>query len=122
LIRAFPGLSVFPGADHHLLTTLDAGGAGSISAAANLNAAGSRRVFDLFRAGHAQEAASAQETVTVVRRAVEGGPLIPTIKAILSHQLQDPQWERVRPPLCTLTDQSALDPIIAALVKAETKV
>ncbi|WP_051329360.1 dihydrodipicolinate synthase family protein [Geminicoccus roseus] len=117
MIEAFPDLSVFPGADHHLLTTLQAGGAGSISAAANLNGAGSRRVFDLFRAGDGVQAEEAQLSVTAVRRAVEGGPLIPIIKALLAHRLEDPAWRRVRPPLCELEDDSALEPGLAALAK-----
>jgi 4-hydroxy-tetrahydrodipicolinate synthase len=123
MISAFPDLSVFPGADQHLLRTLDAGGAGSISAAANLNAPGNRAVFDLFKAGWQAEALDAQEVVTAVRRAVEeAGPLIPTIKALLAARLQDPAWRQVRPPLCAIDDPASLEPIMAALAKAHTKV
>ena len=48
LIRAFPSLAVFAGADQHLLAVLEAGGAGTISAAANLACAWSRTVFNAF--------------------------------------------------------------------------
>jgi 4-hydroxy-tetrahydrodipicolinate synthase len=122
LIRQFPDLAVFPGADHHLLTTLQAGGGGSISAAANLNAAGSRRVFDLFRAGRTAEAEEAQLSVTAVRRAVEGGPLIPTIKALLARRLEDPAWRQVRPPLCALDNDASLESAFRALANARTNV
>jgi 4-hydroxy-tetrahydrodipicolinate synthase len=123
MIAAFPDLSVFPGADHHLLRTLSAGGAGSISAAANLNSAGSRVVFDLFKAGLTAEAIDAQETVTAVRLAVEGGgPLVPTIKAVLAARRADPDWRRVRPPLCALEDTAVAQPIIEVLAKAQRNV
>jgi 4-hydroxy-tetrahydrodipicolinate synthase len=122
LVQAFPDLAVFPGADHHLLTVLQAGGAGSISAAANLNASGSRKVFDLFKAGDAAAAEAAQVQVTAVRKAVEGGPLIPSIKALLALQLDDPEWRRVRPPLVELADDMGLAAAQAALANGQTNV
>ena len=122
LIEAFPDLSIFPGADHHLLATLQAGGAGSISAAANLSSAGSRLVFDLFQAGAIGQAERAQELVTGVRKAVEGGSLIATIKALLAQRRNDAEWKRVRPPLEALGDDSALQPVIQALANLERNV
>jgi 4-hydroxy-tetrahydrodipicolinate synthase len=123
MIAAFPELSVFPGADHHLLRTLDAGGAGSISAAANLNGAGSRVVFDLFKEGWQAEALEAQELVTTVRRAVEeAGPLIPIIKALVATRAQDPAWRQVRPPLLAAEDPAVLEPAISALANMQRKV
>ena len=122
MIAAFPELSVFPGADHHLLRTLDAGGAGSISAAANLNAIGSRAVFDLFKETWQADALDAQELVTAVRRAVEeAGPLIPIIKALVAARSGDPEWRRVRPPLVQADDPALLEPALSALAKVERK-
>lgn len=122
LIRAFPDLAVFPGADHHLLATLQAGGSGSISAAANLNCRGSRAVFDLFQSGQGGPAEAAQAQVTAVRRAVEGGPLIPAIKALLARRLDDPAWRRVRPPLCSLADDGILTLAETTLAKRQTTI
>ena len=115
LIETFPQLSIFPGADHHLLAVLQAGGVGSISAAANLAGAGSRRVFDFFQAGAIGQAEAEQMRVSNFRRAVEGGPLIPSIKALLAQQLNDPSWLLVRPPLVKLDDVAGLQPAIEAL-------
>lgn len=105
LVRDFPGLSVYAGNDSHLLDVLTSGGAGTISAAANLNAAASRRVFDAHRAGDAAAAEAGMAAVTAVRRVLEAHPLIPSIKHVLADALGDPAWARVRPPLVPLDAQ-----------------
>jgi 4-hydroxy-tetrahydrodipicolinate synthase len=105
LIGAFPDLAVYPGTDTHLLDTLRAGGAGSISAAANLNAAASRRVFDAHRTGDGSAAEAGMAAVTAVRKVLERHPLIPSIKHVVADALGDPEWARVRPPLVPLDAQ-----------------
>lgn len=97
-----PELSVFPGSESYLLDALRGGAAGCISATANVNAAGVRRVFDAWRAGEAADAASAQEAAGAVRRAAEQEPMIAGMKALLARRDGDPGWERVRAPLVTL--------------------
>lgn len=117
LVRAFPGLAVYPGTDTHLLDTLRAGGAGSISAAANLNAAASRRVIDAHRAGDGSAAEAGMAAVTAVRKVLERHPLIPAIKHVTADALDDPEWARVRPPLVPL-DASAGEAVRRELAAA----
>jgi 4-hydroxy-tetrahydrodipicolinate synthase len=107
LIGRFPPLAIFAGADGHLLEVLAAGGAGTISAAANLNAAASRRVFDAFAAGDMAAAMAGMAKVAGVRKALEGHPLIPALKAVIADGRGDPEWRHVRPPLVEL-DAAAL--------------
>lgn len=102
LIEEFPELFIYSGADNHLLDNLEAGGAGTISAAANLTCAASRRVFDAFRRGEHEEARAAMEQVTGVRKALQRHSLIAAVKAVIAHGLGDPEWARVRPPLVAL--------------------
>lgn len=99
LIAAFPALAIFAGADNHLLDLLTAGGAGTISAAANVNAAASRTVHDAFRSGDRAAAEAGMALVRDVRAALQRRPLIPALKAVIAATSGDPAWRRVRPPL-----------------------
>ncbi len=102
LIRAFPGLAVFAGADQHLLDVLKAGGAGTFSAAANLNGAASRAVYDAFERGDLAAAEAGMKKVAAVREALQRRPLIPAIKHVIADGRHDEIWRLVRPPLVEL--------------------
>ena len=87
---------VFCGSEVFLLQTLRGGGAGSITATANVNPA---MIHDLFTNWKMDDADQRQEKVTAVRRAFELIPLIPSMKAVIAWKRNDPQWAEVRPPL-----------------------
>jgi 4-hydroxy-tetrahydrodipicolinate synthase len=114
LVKAFPGLAIFAGADIHLLELLGAGGAGTISAAANINAAASRHVFDAFTRGDRDIAIRGMELVAAVRTALQTRPLIPALKAVVAASQGDPEFARVRPPLVEL-DRAATDAFLAEI-------
>jgi 4-hydroxy-tetrahydrodipicolinate synthase len=76
------------------------GGAGCISATANVNAGAIDR---LYRAWKSPEAEGLHAEVDAVRGAVEKVPLIPGLKAIVAHFAADPDWITVRPPFVDLT-------------------
>lgn len=98
LIEHFPGLAVLPGNEVLLLDMLARGGAGCITATANVNPDGIRRVYDAWRAGDGDLAASFQSDATRVRQSLAGAALIPTLKALVAHATGDPAWRNVRPP------------------------
>lgn len=93
------GFDVFVGSERFLLAGMRDGGAGCISATANVNAAAIDR---LYRASGSPEAERLQAEVDAVRGAVEKLPLIPALKAIVAHYTADPGWLRVRPPFVDL--------------------
>ena len=101
LIQKFPEIAVFPGTEVLLLDALQIGGAGCISASANVNGPAIRAVYDAFQAGR-PDAAALQESVTAVRQILQRRPMIPAMKAILAEAHHDDAWRRVRPPLLTL--------------------
>ena len=109
LIESFPGFEVFSGADDHLLRNLEAGGAGTISAAANLSCAASREVFEAFEAGNRQEAEAGMKLVTAVRMALSARPLVPAIKHVIADGHHDEVWENIRAPLVPLDAQSGAE-------------
>lgn len=104
LIERYPDLAVFAGNDAHLLPVIEAGGAGTISAAANLAGGQSRAVWDAHERGDGMAAATAMAAVRAIREATHGAPLIPGLKSAMAARLGDPAWARVRPPLVKLSE------------------
>jgi 4-hydroxy-tetrahydrodipicolinate synthase len=94
------GFDVFVGSERFLLENLRAGGAGCITATANVNAAAIDR---LYRGWRTPEADRLQEEANAVRAAVERAPIVPALKAIVAHHAVDPDWRTVRPPLVELS-------------------
>ena len=99
LIEAYPGLAVFSGSEVFLLANLRAGGAGCITATANINPAAIR---DLYKRWADNNADSAQADVTALREIVQAHPMIPALKSVVAAYMGAPGWARVRPPLVAL--------------------
>ncbi|MCB1487148.1 MAG: dihydrodipicolinate synthase family protein [Bauldia sp.] len=119
LVEAFPGFSVFPGAEVYLLKALRVGAAGCISASANINARGIRALLDRWQE---PEADALQEELITIRKAAEGYGMIPAVKAILAERYGDPVWRSPRLPLLPIdeTARKALlaEPAIVGLLEA----
>jgi 4-hydroxy-tetrahydrodipicolinate synthase len=117
MIKAFPDLAVFPGAEVYLKKALGDGAVGCISATANINARGIRNLLDGWRAADAE---ALQSEVTAVRKAVQSRGMIPSIKALLARRYRDDSWVAVRPPLVTISEASRAellaDPAIVGLL------
>ncbi len=92
---------IFAGSENFLLQNMLAGGAGCISATANINPAA---IHELYKNWQGKEAQTMQADLDTVRSAVQKHPMIPALKAIIGNFRGEPQWETVRPPLVALTD------------------
>lgn len=104
VIKAFPELDTLSASEALIPQNVAAGGAGCISASANVNA---RNIVALMRSlGTAQEASIAGG-VTEVRKIFEGLPLIPAIKAAAARRHGDPAYAIVRPPFVKLSEMHA---------------
>jgi 4-hydroxy-tetrahydrodipicolinate synthase len=113
VIAAFPQIETFSSSESLLPKNVAAGGAGCISASANVNAAG---IMRLIRALGTPAEGAALSQVSAVRAACEGMPLIPGIKAVVALRMGDAAYARTRPPLLPLTsDQRAAAERAAAL-------
>jgi len=101
------GFDVFAGSETFLLATLRMGGAGCISATANVNPAAISR---LARTWKQPDADKQQAALDVVRSTFAKFPMIPALKAAISEFSGDPEWAVVRPPLVELdaTQRKAL--------------
>ena len=105
LDRQWDNFRVFAGSESLLLANMRNGGAGCISATANVNPAAICRLYDEWQDEHSD---IKQKNLDEVRGIFQKYPMIPALKAAMAHYGKDPAWTTVRPPLVTLTgDQQA---------------
>lgn len=104
LTERFAGqdFAVYAGSERFLLDTLRAGGAGCISATANVNPAA---IVELARHWQAYDADDRQQSLNVIRDLFEQYPLISAMKAATANFSGNDAWRRVRPPLVELEEQ-----------------
>ena len=87
---------IFSGSESFLLKTMQQGGAGCISATANVNP---RNIYNVYKNWQKSNASYMQEEIDRVRSIVQKYPLIPALKSIVSHFHEDSEWNILRPPL-----------------------
>ena len=87
---------IFAGSESFLLKTMQQGGAGCISATANVNP---RNIYNVYKNWQKSNASYMQEEIDRVRSIVQKYPLIPALKSIVSHFHEDSGWNILRPPL-----------------------
>ena len=111
------GFDVFVGSESFLLANMRNGGAGTISASANVNPAA---IHKLYRQWNTADDADQQQSKLNVVREVFGSRNFPSMIAALKQAIaiyaNDPEWKRVRPPLVELTKEQAK--LLAAELKA----
>jgi 4-hydroxy-tetrahydrodipicolinate synthase len=102
MIRAFQsrGFDVFAGSETFLLQTMRAGGAGCITATANVNPTA---ILRLYRNWRAEDADAQQAALDRTRAIFQTHPLIPAMKAAIAWKSGDAAWRHVRPPLSPLS-------------------
>ena len=100
VLKRFPGFAMFAGNETVLLRNMQNGGAGCISATANINPAS---IADLAVNWQAPDARAMQDKMNDLRLAMQEFPMIPALKAAVAHYSGDREWARVRPPLVELS-------------------
>jgi 4-hydroxy-tetrahydrodipicolinate synthase len=98
------GFDVFAGSETFLLQNMRNGGAGCISATANVHPGPIARLFETWRAADAD---AQQARLDVIRGVFQKFPMIPALKSAIAHHGGDAGWGTVRPPLVALTDAQA---------------
>jgi 4-hydroxy-tetrahydrodipicolinate synthase len=114
MCRSFPGFKVFAGTERLILPVMRAGGAGCISANANIHG---QAMLDLWRRWREPEAEALQRDMDGFRAIMEGMPLIAALKALTARRTGDYGWRRVRPPLVALTPADEIE-LVERLEKA----
>lgn len=90
---------VFPASETFLLEALKLGGAGCISATANVNPS---VLSALYRLADDPVSVSIHENAVSVRKAFQQLPMIPAMKAAIAVRSKRESWGNVRPPLVPL--------------------
>ena len=96
MLEELPGFEVFVGTEKFLLANLRLGGAGCITATANVNAPAIARAFK-------ERTEERQQEIDAVRSRFEKFPMIAALKEELARRTRDETWRIVRPPLVELT-------------------
>jgi 4-hydroxy-tetrahydrodipicolinate synthase len=109
------GFDVFAGSETFLLQTMQAGGAGCITATGNVNG---RAIAHLANTWQQPFAAQQQRRLDSIRAIFTRFPIIPAMKAALAWQSGDDDWTRVRPPLIEL-NRTQRDELESALIHAD---
>ncbi len=105
LDRQWEDFAVFAGSETFLLQNMRAGGAGCISATANVNPAAISR---LYAGWQAPDAEAQQAQLDRVRAVFQKHAMIPAMKAAVAAGSGHADWRVLRPPLMALEDaQSA---------------
>ena len=99
--RGWDDFRVLAGSETFLLQNMRAGGAGCISATANVNPAA---IANLHENWQAPDADDKQAALDDIRGVFQAFPMIPALKAASAHYSGDASWEAVRPPLMALSD------------------
>ncbi len=105
LERQWDDFRIFVGSESFLLANMKNGGAGCISATANINPAAIDHLYQTWESDNADDQQGALEAI---RDTVMAYPMIPALKATVAEFSGDDTWRTVRPPLVNLSsDQSA---------------
>jgi 4-hydroxy-tetrahydrodipicolinate synthase len=102
LTRELDDFRVFVGSETFLLRNMRNGGAGCISATANINPAAIHRLYEQWRD---ETAESQQQALIDLRELVMQFPMIPALKCAAGNFSGKSAWGRVRPPLVALDDE-----------------
>ena len=102
--------NIFPGSETFLLQGLRNGGAGCISATANVNP---KAIADLAATWQQSDADEQQANLDTVRSIFQGYVMIPAMKAAVAHYSGMASWRNVRPPLDAFDDTQSRELIIA---------
>ena len=96
----WPDFRVFCGSERFLLQTMRAGGAGCISATANINPAAIAALCAHWRDDDADQQ---QAELIRIRELFETAPMVASVKAAIAITTNDPAWSLPRPPLTPLS-------------------
>ena len=100
------GFDVFAGSETFLLQVLRAGGAGCISATANVNPGPIAALGNTWQQADADEQ---QSKLDDVRNIFQDYVMIPALKAAVAHYGSMPEWITLRPPLVELNESQRAD-------------
>ena len=104
IVQNIPDFMVYTGTETLLLDILKKGGAGCITATANLIAPECQRVYQAWKINKQKVAEQAQMNLTDLRKSLENYPLVSELKSLFASETNAEEWENMLPPFAPLLD------------------
>ena len=109
ITKNVPDFMVYSGTETLLLDILREGGAGTITASANLLAPECQQVFQAWNNDQQEAAEQAQKKLTVLRKALESYPFVSELKSLMALQEGSEKWQHMLPPFSPLSVKQVRD-------------
>ncbi len=100
--KNFPGFSVFAGSDELLLPLIEAGGAGCITACANVGAPLANEIYKGWKKGG--NVLSQHKTLSSLRNTIMQYPLSTALKTLMARHVVNDDWLNIRAPLTRMSN------------------
>ena len=105
IVQNIPDFMVYTGTETLLLDILKKGGAGCITATANLIAPECQRVYQAWKNNKQKVAEQAQINLTDLRKTLENYPLVSELKSLFAAHTNAEEWENMLPPFAPILDK-----------------
>ena len=105
IVQNIPDFMVYTGTETFLLDILKKGGAGSITATANLIAPECQRVYQAWKNNKQKVAEQAQMNLTDLRKTLENYPFVSELKSLFAAHTNAEEWENMLPPFAPILDK-----------------
>ncbi|MEO1822954.1 MAG: dihydrodipicolinate synthase family protein, partial [Candidatus Lambdaproteobacteria bacterium] len=105
IVQNIPDFMVYTGTEALLLDILKKGGAGCITATANLIAPECQRVYQAWKINKQKVAEQAQMNLTDLRKSLENYPLVSELKSLFAAHTNAEEWENMLPPFAPILDK-----------------
>jgi 4-hydroxy-tetrahydrodipicolinate synthase len=105
IVQNIPDFMVYTGTEALLLDILKKGGAGCITATANLIAPECQRVYQDWKNNNQKIAEQAQMNLTDLRKSLENYPLVSELKSLFAAHTNAEEWENMLPPFAPILDK-----------------
>ncbi len=105
IVQNIPDFMVYTGTETLLLDILKKGGAGCITATANLIAPECQRVYQAWKNNKQKVAEKAQMNLTDLRKTLENYPLVSELKSLFAAHTNAEEWENMLPPFAPILDK-----------------
>ena len=105
IVQNIPDFMLYTGTETFLLDILKKGGAGSITATANLIAPECQRVYQAWKNNKQKVAEQAQINLTDLRKTLENYPFVSGLKSLFASKTNAEEWENMLPPFSPILDK-----------------
>jgi len=105
IVQNIPDFMVYTGTETLLLDILKKGGAGCITATANLIAPECQRVYQAWKNNKQKVAEQAQINLTDLRKTLENYPFVSELKSLFASKNNAEEWDNMLPPFAPILDK-----------------